>query len=233
MRLLLAAVLALALAWGGYWWIGSGREKAAISGWLETDQRISASGHQTSGFPNRFDTTFQDLRIDLGSVVWTIPRAQIFRLSYRAGDYRIWLDEVQRFHWADTHAILTTESALASAALADGALAELNLILTAPRLVFEGDEALAGARAQLALRSVDDAHEVYAELSGLPDGGDLVAQGRLTIADGQAKGTLQISLDQPAEIAGIEIEDGDELGFADGLLYLNAEPLGPAPQVPF
>ena len=89
MRKLIALVGVLALLWGGYWFVGATAMERALMSWLE-DRRedgwqAEAANVRTSGFPNRFDTTFTGLQLadPKAGMAWTAPFFQILSLSYR------------------------------------------------------------------------------------------------------------------------------------------------------
>lgn len=89
MRKLLSFIIVLALAWAGYWFIGSTGHKTALTRWMD-DRRaegwqVDYSDHTVRGFPNRFDTTLTDLRLtdpETG-ISWQAPFFQVLSLSYK------------------------------------------------------------------------------------------------------------------------------------------------------
>ncbi|MSU92110.1 DUF2125 domain-containing protein [Rhodobacteraceae bacterium 2CG4] len=88
MRRLLFIVLAAALLWSGYWWVGQSAQKAAIDGWLEAQRqrgRVAEAGAvRVRGFPNRFDTTLTEVTLvdPASGLSWTAPFFRIYALSY-------------------------------------------------------------------------------------------------------------------------------------------------------
>lgn len=89
MRTLLIAVVIGALAWAGYWVVGSRAKQAALQGWLD-DRRAAgwvadSADLSVQGFPNRFDTTVRDLNLadPRSGWAWAAPWFQIFALSYQ------------------------------------------------------------------------------------------------------------------------------------------------------
>ena len=85
MRILLALVGIVSLAWGTYWFIGSAAMERGIVAWLEERRsenwQAEAAAVKTRGFPNRFDTTITDLELadpDSG-IAWRAPFLQVFR----------------------------------------------------------------------------------------------------------------------------------------------------------
>ncbi|MEZ5779303.1 MAG: DUF2125 domain-containing protein [Paracoccaceae bacterium] len=88
MRVILWLVAALAVLWGGYWFVGS---KAALRGAEEALARMEADGlaiHgglSVAGFPSRFDFTLDspDIRSPDGLIRWQAPEVRAYALSYR------------------------------------------------------------------------------------------------------------------------------------------------------
>ncbi|MCK0168027.1 DUF2125 domain-containing protein [Jannaschia sp. S6380] len=89
MRLLTIGVALAALLWGGYWFVGARAVERGLAGALtdarQAGWRIALSDLSVGGFPNRFDTTATDLRVDAPDGVWgaALPFVQVFALSYR------------------------------------------------------------------------------------------------------------------------------------------------------
>ncbi len=89
MQKLLWIIISLSMLWAGYWFVGSSALERGMESWLSDDTGRDWSSEysalQTTGFPNRFDTTLHDLRIeDVGqSMAWSAPFLQIFALSYK------------------------------------------------------------------------------------------------------------------------------------------------------
>lgn len=90
LSLTLAALAVIGAAlWGGYWFAGARVMEKALNGWL-ADRRAEgwvaeADSLATHGFPNRFDTTFEGLRLadPETQVGWSAPLFQILSLSYK------------------------------------------------------------------------------------------------------------------------------------------------------
>lgn len=88
MRKLFFAVIVAFLAWSGYWYVGATAQKAAIEGWLEQQRAdgwvADAAEIDVAGYPNRFDTTIEDLQLADPSSgwAWSAPWFQILTLSY-------------------------------------------------------------------------------------------------------------------------------------------------------
>lgn len=88
MRRLIALVLVLAALWSGYWYIGQRGIETALTTWIDARENegwvANYSKLNTSGYPNRFDTTITDLELadpETG-LAWSVPWFQILTLSY-------------------------------------------------------------------------------------------------------------------------------------------------------
>lgn len=86
----LAGILVVAAAlWSAIWFVGAGGVKAGMGAWFE-DRRDAGwqaeyADLSVNGFPNRFDTSFTDLRLADPNTgwAWEMPFFQILALSYR------------------------------------------------------------------------------------------------------------------------------------------------------
>lgn len=124
-RILIIVVVALSLVWSGYWFLG-GRahrgmvveqlERAAADGW-----RITHSGVELNGFPNRFDTTISELRMESpkGEFVWETSSLQLLTLSYRPNHLIAVLPDRQRFLIFGNSVDLTSQGMNASIVVSD------------------------------------------------------------------------------------------------------------------
>ncbi|WP_171060684.1 DUF2125 domain-containing protein [Poseidonocella sp. HB161398] len=89
MKYLLAAILAAALGWGGYWTYGAFATERAVEGWLEERAAegwvANYDSVETHGFPNRFDTTIEkpQLADPATGVAWSADFLQLLSLSYK------------------------------------------------------------------------------------------------------------------------------------------------------
>ncbi len=88
-RALIAVVLAAALGWSAYWFIGARALDREVDAWLAERRAegwvAEASGTSVRGFPNRFDLTLDDLHLadpETG-LAWAAPFFQFLSLSYR------------------------------------------------------------------------------------------------------------------------------------------------------
>lgn len=88
MRRILVFVAAAALAWGGYWWSGATAMERGFRAWLDARAAegwvASYEAVETRGFPSRFDTSFEGLRLRPPGASWTweAPLFQTLMLSY-------------------------------------------------------------------------------------------------------------------------------------------------------
>ena len=88
MRILLGLVMALFLAWGGYWFVGSTAMERAAAEWfkVQTAEGLVAEHGAIAvhGFPSRFDLTVDDPHVadPATGFGWTAPFVQILSLSY-------------------------------------------------------------------------------------------------------------------------------------------------------
>lgn len=88
MRVIFGLFICASLAWFGYWFIGSSAHEAAVKAWLDDRQNqgwvAEYSDIDVQGFPNRFDTTINDLYLADPNYgwAWIAPQFQILSLSY-------------------------------------------------------------------------------------------------------------------------------------------------------
>lgn len=89
MRLLTGVIVALALLYGGYWFVGAGAaERGAQAALARLQARgigVQHEGLAVSGFPSRFDLTLTEPVITdpARGLGWSAPFAQVFSLSYK------------------------------------------------------------------------------------------------------------------------------------------------------
>lgn len=101
MRRIIVITLVLALAWMGWWVVGSTALDRALTSWFDARRAegwvADYSDISVRGFPNRFDTRITDLRLadpDTG-VAWEMPFFEILQLSYRPTEARLaWPNEI-------------------------------------------------------------------------------------------------------------------------------------------
>ena len=89
MRRTILIVMALALAWGGYWWSGATAMERSLRGWLDARAAegwvASYDSVETRGFPSRFDTSVRGLDLSPPGApwAWRAPLFQTLMLSYQ------------------------------------------------------------------------------------------------------------------------------------------------------
>ncbi|MEL7280904.1 MAG: DUF2125 domain-containing protein [Pseudomonadota bacterium] len=89
MRVLLGIITVGAALWSGYWFIGQNGVTSGFETWFEARRTEGWAAEytalETQGFPNRFDTSFENLVLadpDTG-LAWEAPLFQILALSYK------------------------------------------------------------------------------------------------------------------------------------------------------
>jgi hypothetical protein len=89
MRILLAVIVVVAAAWAGYWFLGAQAIERGLRGWLDARAQegwvVSVARVDTTGFPNRFDTTLETIELADPATgwAWQAPFFQTLALSYR------------------------------------------------------------------------------------------------------------------------------------------------------
>ncbi|MEE9387622.1 MAG: DUF2125 domain-containing protein [Paracoccaceae bacterium] len=89
MRKLLWIIISISVLWGGYWFVGSRAVERGVISWLDDtesrDWNINYAAANTTGFPNRFDTTVDGVTVTSADarLAWSAPFLQIFALSYK------------------------------------------------------------------------------------------------------------------------------------------------------
>ena len=140
-RILIIAVVALSLIWSGYWFLGGRAHRGMVVGQLERAEangwKITHSGVELNGFPNRFDTTVAELRMESpeGEFVWETPSLQLLTLSYRPNHLIAVLPDKQRFSIFGNSVDLNSHGMNASIVVSDPD--NLNI----ERFVFESSKA--------------------------------------------------------------------------------------------
>jgi len=155
MRILLALILIAAAAWSAHRFVARSGVTHGFERWFEARRAegwvAEADSTETRGFPNRFDTSFTDVRLaDPGTgLAWEAPFFQILALSYRPNHVIA--------VWPETQLIATplrkyeVESADMRASLVTGATTRLPLeraVLTAEKLAITPRDAEQPTRAE-------------------------------------------------------------------------------------
>ncbi len=175
MRALIWITLAAALAYGGYWGVGSRLARSNIEaalGDLRAEGRAEYSGLSLAGFPSRFDLTVTDpaLTSPDGWTRWAAPFVQVFALAYRPNHLiAVWPDRQTLRLGAETIAITSTDMRASAvfAARSDLALDRSSLVATGLALSSDAGWGVAIAEARLATRqSGETSHTVGLEITG-------------------------------------------------------------------
>ncbi|WP_372884086.1 DUF2125 domain-containing protein [Shimia sp.] len=177
MKRLLSVILIAALGWSGYWFVGAKAARNGFEQWFDARQSEGWLAEQSeisvAGFPNRFDTTFDDIALadpETG-VAWSAPFFQLLSLSYRPNHLiAIWPDR-QQLAFPDQKIAISSEDMKASVVLgADPSLPleRSNLAVAALGLRSDAGWAVAADSLQLALhRAPETAHSYRFALSAV------------------------------------------------------------------
>lgn len=218
-----AVVLVLAaLGWGVYWWIGAAATERGIAAWLDARRAegwtAEVSALDTRGFPNRFDTTFEDptLADPETEVAWSAPWFQILSLSYKPTHVIAVWPQSQRLDLPDATLDIASERLRAS--LEMGASADLPWQRSVVEIAGLGLTSSNGWRAsladgQIALRETPEArgapvYDLAFNLSGLAPESDAIAGLRETMGLPEVIETLEAELtvtwDKPWNLSAID-----------------------------
>lgn len=169
-RILIIVVVALSLVWSGYWFLGGRAHRGMVVGQLERAEadgwRITHSGVELNGFPNRFDTTISELRMESpkGGFIWETPSLQLLTLSYRPNHLIAVLPGMQRFLIFGNPVDLTSQGMNASIVVSDpNNLSIERFVFEASQAEFESSTGLKGSvdgALFAARRSEEDPNEV-------------------------------------------------------------------------
>ena len=124
MKRLLVLIVALALGYSGYWFVGARTMKSTAidtfadmqdAGWAVRYDKLN-----TRGFPSRFDTTVMDLDLQSpdGRIRYAAPFLQVFALSYRPNHIIAAFPPTQEVTVAGTRIAFESEALKLSARLA-------------------------------------------------------------------------------------------------------------------
>lgn len=89
MRKLLFLLIALAVLWSGYWFVGSNTVRDGVNRWFADAgaQGLVAenTGVTVAGFPNRFDLTIDGLKLadPATGAAWEAPFVQVFAMTWK------------------------------------------------------------------------------------------------------------------------------------------------------
>lgn len=176
-RFLPLLVLALAVLYGGYWFLGRAGIEKTIGDALDR-RGIGHDAVRTIGFPSRFDTTIDapEITASGGRVAWSAPFFQIFMLSYAPHRVIAVWPATQSLRIGSAAFSVQTDRMRASAQVGLAAVTPLRratLEADATTLISSGAPVARAARLLAALRRADPsgteapAYDVFAEGSGI------------------------------------------------------------------
>jgi hypothetical protein len=173
LRILIAVTVIAAAVWGTYWFIGSRALDRTVTQILAEHPDFAAESHHVRGFPNRFDLTLTEPRLQMDPLRWQAPFLQVFALSYRPHHLIVILPHEQRASVAGQEATLLSDDARASLFMTPDRMLPLErtaLVVQAPRLQMQGATHQADAL-RMASRSEDARlHDAVIEIeAAFPD----------------------------------------------------------------
>jgi len=91
MHKLISLIVVLSGLYGGYWFVGANRLEAGLKEYLAAEHgpddiiQIDYANLAVRGFPNRFDTRFEEVSIEnkTNGILYSAPFFQIYALSYK------------------------------------------------------------------------------------------------------------------------------------------------------
>lgn len=132
MRKLIVVVLVSATLWGGYWFVGSRAVESGLTAWISQQRGnrldIDYTSLKTRGFPNRFDTSIQNIAIEnpQTGVSWSAPFFQIFALSYKPNHIIAFWPNEQTIQTPNEKIDITSDQIKASVVFDPGTTLTLN-----------------------------------------------------------------------------------------------------------
>lgn len=168
MKRLLWGIIAVAVLWSGYWFIGAAGVRHGLEGWMQARR---AEGWQADyadfavrGFPNRFDATWDNLALadpDTGFAV-DLPRFGLYALSWKPTHLIAVWPHSFTFRSPLSRHELASDDLRASLRVAPGPLLELKRAqLSGSNLRFSGDLPGAMDSLSLAMAQSDDDPTAY------------------------------------------------------------------------
>ena len=176
---LVVILLVVSLIWMVWWAFGQGAYEQGLSSWLDDRQEegwvADYTELKTRGFPNRFDTTINDVALadpDTG-IAWSAPFVQFLSLAYKPHQVIAVLPNEHRFSTPFQTVTITHDDARASLFLE----ASTRLGLDRARIVASGLKALSSTGEDLSLadgrlaaeklQEQSNTYRIGAELLGL------------------------------------------------------------------
>lgn len=180
LRFLAIIAVVAAAAWGAYWVVGARALDRTVTRIVANNPVAEAQSHHVRGFPNRFDLTLSEPRLQAGALQWQAPFLQVFALSYRPHHVIVVFPHDQQARVAGREAALHSADARASLVMSpnlDLPLERLALVVESPELRIDGANHSAEAL-RIASRSIDPRlHEMVIEIeSPFPDAAILDAR---------------------------------------------------------
>lgn len=212
MRALTVLVLLGALAWGGWWVIGSTAQEKALNAWLEDRRnagwRADVDDLSVTGFPNRFDTILTGINFKTGDWGWSAPEFTLFALSYKPNHIIATWPTEQVIFLPDSVLDISNELMRASLIFhAENALSLAELRVEASTVNLEAlDWAAAIGTANIALDSLPDeanTYQLFATATDLivPEHWQTLAQISLPISEVRANAILKTDIPIDRHIA--------------------------------
>lgn len=170
MKRLLVVVLVAAGLWAGYWWIGASGVKSGFAAWFDARRAegwVADSADITvQGFPNRFDTTFTDIRLADPETgwAWEAPFFQLLALSYRPNHViAVWPRDQKLATPLQKYTVTSAEMQASAVVGADTdlPLERANLVADTLSITDEAGETTAMTALRLAVERVADSEATY------------------------------------------------------------------------
>ena len=137
---LIVLILVAALIWMSWWFIGSTITERSLRAWVDERRSVGwvadYSALNVRGFPNRFDTTINDVVLadPTTGIAWSAPFFQLLMLSYKPNHVIVALPNDHRFSTPLQNLEMTSDRARGSIVFRP------NTALTLDRLTFVLDE---------------------------------------------------------------------------------------------
>lgn len=112
MRAILGVIIAVAVAWGGYWFWGAAQLRSHAQAWLSEQ---GATGEiSVIGFPNRFDLTVTNPAVQRDEIGYAAPFFQVFAMTWKPWHLIAAFAPTQDITFADQKLTLSSPHILAS-----------------------------------------------------------------------------------------------------------------------
>ena len=169
-RVLILGVIALIVAWSGYWLVGSNSHKKSVVELLESleqqDWVVEYSTIGVRGFPNRFDIRIENVNLShpSGEISWHSPWIDILMLSYNFNHAIIVLPPPQAISIGNRQLSLPAQKVKASIEVSSTdsfALEQLIVELTQNEAIADGSISETGGYTILAVRAHPEAANTY------------------------------------------------------------------------